>query len=46
MFYEMIKGYYEDKMEGYDNEGMKVFVEANMITAEQYKEITGMDYIA
>lgn len=30
----------------YNNENMKVFVVKNKITAEQYKEITGIDYVA
>lgn len=28
----------------YTNEQMKVFVKCNWITAEQYKELTGIDY--
>lgn len=42
--YNSIKKYYD--MGKYTNEQMKVFVGAGWITAEQYKEITGIDYVA
>lgn len=29
----------------YDTEDVKLFVRAKKITAEQYKEITGIDYV-
>lgn len=38
-----IKRYYN--MGFYTNEQMKIFVVADFITAEQYKEITGGEYI-
>ena len=44
MWFETIKGYYNDKF--YDNNDMKIFVTAKMITIEEYKEITNEDYIA
>lgn len=42
-WFEKVKRYYEKGI--YKNEQVKVFVEGNKITAEQYKEITGEDYI-
>lgn len=44
MWYNTIKRYYS--MEFYDNENMKTFVKAGYITDLQYKEITGIDYVA
>lgn len=43
MWFDTVKGFYDDKL--YTKEDVKVFVVANMITEEQYKEITGEDYI-
>lgn len=40
--FEKIKKYY--KMGKYKKAHLKVFVEKNVITAEQYKEITGEEY--
>jgi uncharacterized XkdX family phage protein len=40
--FNSIKRYYD--MGKYTNEQVKIFVMANWITAEQYKEITGEDY--
>lgn len=40
--YNSIKKYYN--MGKYTNEQVKVFVSAGWITAEEYKEITGVDY--
>jgi len=33
-------------MKNYNNETLKPFVVKGYITAEQYKEITGIDYVA
>jgi uncharacterized XkdX family phage protein len=43
MWYKTIKKYYS--MGFYNDEDMKVFVASKDITPEQYKEITGKDYI-
>lgn len=40
---EKINRYYEKKI--YTNEDVKIFVQGNKITEEQYKEITGENYI-
>ena len=45
MRYQWIKKYYDAGMPGYDNEGIKVFVAAGWITAEQYKQITKVEYV-
>lgn len=42
--YNSIKRYYD--MGKYTDEQMKVFVQANWITAAQYEEITGITYVA
>ena len=42
--YDSIKRYYDSGR--YTDEQMKVFVLAGWITPEQYKEITGVDYVA
>jgi uncharacterized XkdX family phage protein len=42
--YNSIKKYYD--MGKYTDEQMKVFVGAEWITPEQYKEITGVEYVA
>ncbi|MDR5586607.1 XkdX family protein [Clostridium aquiflavi] len=42
--FSYIKEYYNLKL--YDNEKVKVFVKVNWITIEQYKDITGVDYVA
>jgi len=44
-WYPHIKRYYDAKYPGYTDEGIKVFVRAGWITADEYKEITGIDYI-
>lgn len=41
-WYDTIKRYYI--LGYYSNENMRVFVEAERITKEQFKEITGEDY--
>lgn len=42
--YNSIKRYYDEGR--YTNEQVKVFVKAKWITDVQYKEITGIDYVA
>lgn len=44
MWYNAVKRYYDSGHPAYTDESLKTFVRANMITAEQYKEITGQDY--
>ncbi|MGL4731246.1 MAG: XkdX family protein [Clostridium sp.] len=46
MWFDTVKYYYDNKMQNYDKEGIKVFVEAEMISAKEYKDITNEDYIA
>ena len=43
-WFEKVERYY--KAGYYKNEQVKIFVASNKITEEQYKEITGEDYIA
>lgn len=42
-WFEKVKKYY--KAGYYTNEQVKVFVVGEKITKEQYKEITGIDYV-
>ena len=42
-WFEKIKRYYDKGI--YTNDEVKVFVKWNKITEEQYKEITGADYL-
>ena len=42
-WYKKIKKYYEDGI--YTIEQVKVFVQAKKITEEEFKTITGQDYI-
>lgn len=42
-WFEKVKRYYDKGI--YKNEQVKVFVEGNKITEEQYKEITNEDYV-
>lgn len=44
MWFKVIKKYYEAKH--YDVEQVKVFVLANYISDTEYKEITGIEYVA
>ncbi|PEZ05572.1 XkdX family protein [Bacillus sp. AFS018417] len=44
MWYEWIKDWYSKGF--YTKEEVKVFVKAGWITAEEYKDITGDDYVA
>lgn len=43
MFYNAIKYYYQDR-KLYTVEQVGIFVKAEWITPEQFKEITGFDY--
>ncbi|WP_084552222.1 XkdX family protein [Bacillus cihuensis] len=44
MWYSTIKRYYDEKHPSYNDESLKVFVKAKMITEDQYTEITGKAY--
>lgn len=46
MWFTTVKRYYDMKHPSYTDEGIKVFVAAKMITAEQYKQITDIEYVA
>lgn len=41
---KFLKDCFDAKFEGYDLEGLKLFVRKGKITAEQYKEITDKEY--
>lgn len=41
-WFEKVRRYYD--MGKYTNEQVKVFVQTDKITEEEYKEITGMEY--
>ena len=41
--YKIVKRYFDTGI--YTAENVAVFVKAGKITAEQYKEITGVDYV-
>ncbi|NRT78648.1 XkdX family protein [Clostridium beijerinckii] len=42
--YSYIKKYYDLKL--YNNDDVKIFVQANWITTDEYKTITNIDYAA
>ena len=44
MLFKVVKRYYDIKI--YSKDNVKVFVRANKITPEEYKEITGDVYTA
>ncbi|MEK4403426.1 XkdX family protein [Sporosarcina sp. FSL K6-6792] len=46
MWFNTVKRYYDNGHASYTDESLKVFVKANMIIAEQYTEITGIEYVA
>ena len=46
MWFNTIKRFYDGGHPSYTDENLKVFVVANMITAEQYEQITGEPYAA
>lgn len=43
-WFDTIKKYYDNGHPSYNNESLKTFVKAKMITSEQYQEITGKAY--
>lgn len=45
MWFETIKRFYDMGHPLYTNETLKGFVKARMITEEEYKLITGLDYV-
>jgi len=46
MYYTMVKKFYDNGHPLYTNESLKTFVVAKMITAEEYKQITDVEYVA
>ena len=42
--FSYIKEYYDLKL--YSNDDVKIFVKANWVTTDEYKTITGIDYVA
>lgn len=46
MWYSIVKRYYDNQHPLYDNDSLKTFVVAKMITAEEYEQITNVDYAA
>lgn len=45
MYYTIVKRFYDTGHPAYTNESLKNFVKAKMITEQQYKQITGIDYV-
>ena len=45
MWFDIVKQYYDDKHPRYTDDGLKVFVKAKMISAENYFQITGIEYV-
>lgn len=43
--YPAIKKYYDAGHPKYTDETLKGFVQVGMITADEYKKITGIDYV-
>ncbi|MBT2761792.1 XkdX family protein [Paenibacillus sp. ISL-20] len=46
MWYSIIKRYYDNQHLLYNNDSLKIFVAAKMITSEEYEQITNVDYAA
>ena len=44
MWYSIIKRYYDNQHPLYNNDSLKTFVTARMITQEEYEQITGVGY--
>ena len=44
IWFNTVKRFYDNKHPLYTDESLKGFVVTEMITAEEYKEITGVDY--
>lgn len=45
MWFATVKRFYDARYPQYTDEGIKGFVVTKMITAEQYEEITGIEYV-
>jgi uncharacterized XkdX family phage protein len=43
-WYKILSAFYNDKC--YDSNSLKLFVTKSKITSDQYKTITGIDYVA
>ncbi|MHA2856939.1 XkdX family protein [Paenibacillus lautus] len=46
MWYPIIKRYYDSQHPLYNEDSLKTFVVAKMLTAEEYQQITGIEYAA
>ncbi|SEK74329.1 phage uncharacterized protein, XkdX family [Paenibacillus sp. cl141a] len=46
MWYPTIKQYYDNGHRSYTDENLKTFVVAKMISPEEYKQITGIEYVS
>ncbi|MGC6588013.1 XkdX family protein [Paenibacillus sp. Dod16] len=46
MWYSIVKRYYDNEHPLYNSESLKTFVVAKMITPDEYKQITNVDYAA
>lgn len=46
MWFTTIKRFYDSGHTAYNDESLKNFVVANMITSQQYKEITDIKYVS
>lgn len=44
MWYPIIKRYYDNQHPLYNNQSLRTFVVAKMITAEEYQQITRISY--
>lgn len=44
MWYTTIKRFYDNGHPAYNDESLKTFVSAKMITVQQYEQITGIEY--
>ncbi|MCM3130364.1 XkdX family protein [Paenibacillus provencensis] len=44
MWYATVKRFYDTVHPAYTNESLKTFVVAQMISADQYKQITNVEY--
>lgn len=44
MWYPIIKRYFDNRHQLYNIDSLKTFVTANMLTPEEYKQITKVDY--
>jgi uncharacterized XkdX family phage protein len=46
MWYTTVKRYYDNGHPAYTADAVKAFVKAKMITNDEYKQITGINYSA